>query len=96
MSKVFVITATGQYNDTWLERIYTSLDSVKEYLLMNYRYWWENRDDIDTEEFNESIQSIENLSSSDLIDSSFYVHLYHRGVELNVDLVELDEAPDII
>ena len=94
MAKVYVITATDQYNTTWVEKIYSSLDIAKSYLLMNYKYWWENRADIDSEEYEESINSIENLNNSDLNGRSFYVDLYHRGIELTLDLIEIFLFPN--
>lgn len=92
MSKVFVILAEGQYNDTWIERIYTSLDKAKEFLIVNYKYWWEGRDDLDEEDYNESIESIQSLTEADIADQNFYVDLTHRGVTLTLSVEQLDES----
>ena len=97
MRKVYVIRARNQYSETWVARIYTSLDKAKEYLLTNYKYWWEGRDDIDEEEFNESIEDIQSLKESDINrDQDFWVELTHRGIILKLSVEFLDEPIEII
>lgn len=91
--KLYVILASGQYRDDyWVPRIYTSLDKAKEFLEVNYRFWWENRPDISPEEFDESIASIQNITDRDLkFEGDFYVDLPHAGVEYTLFTKETDE-----
>lgn len=95
MNKVYVIRARNQYSETWVARIYTSLDKAKEYLLANYKYWWKNSD-IDEEEFNESIEDIQSLDESDISDQDFWVELDRRGIILKLSVEFLDEPIEII
>ena len=96
MNKVYVIRARNQYSDTWVARIYTSLDKAKEYLLTNYKYWWAGRDDLDEEEYSESIELIQSLTDADIVDEEFYVDLTHRGITLKLSTEFLDEPVEII
>lgn len=95
--KVYVILAEGQYRGTWVERIYTSLDKAKEFLIVNYKYWWEGRSDLSSEEFDESIESIQDISDSDLTShGDFYVDLTHAGLTYTLSIKQIDEPVELI
>lgn len=93
--KLYVILASGQYKDDfWVARIYTSLDKAKEFLEVNYRFWWENRPDISPEEFDESIAAIQNVTDKDLT-FDFYVDLPHAGIEYTLSIKQTDEPVEV-
>lgn len=89
--KLYVVYATNEYNDTWAEKIYSNIDTAKEYLIANLQYWKE-----DDQNVTEDINMIKELSDNDLLDSEFYVDLPRRGIELRLGLAEIDSAVDII
>jgi len=89
--KLYVIYATNEYNDTWAEKIYSNIDTAKDYLIANLEYWKESDQNI-----TEDISIIKELSDNDLLDSEFYVDLPRRGIELRLGLAEIDSAVDII
>ena len=95
--KLYVILASGQYkDDNWVARIYTSLDKAKAFLEVNYRFWWENRPDISSEEFDESIASIQNVTDIDLeSEGDFYVDLPHAGVEYTLSIEQTDGPVEV-
>lgn len=92
--KLYVILASGQYNDFWVSRIYTSLDKAKEFLEVNYRFWWENRPEMSPEEFAENIAAIQGVTDKDLT-FDFYVDLPHAGIEYTLSIVQTDEPVEV-
>lgn len=89
--KLYVIYATNEYNDTWAEKIYSNIDTAKNYLIANLEYWKEDDQDI-----TEDVEAINEISDNDILDSEFYVNLPRRGIELRLGLAEIDSAVDII
>ena len=96
--KLYVILASGQYKDDfWVARIYTSLDKAKEFLEVNYRFWWENRPEMSPEELAENIAAIQNVTDSDLeIAGDFYADLPHAGIEYTLTIEQTDKPVEVI
>lgn len=96
--KLYVILAEGQYHDDiWIARIYTSLDKAKEFLEVNYKYWWENRPDLSPEEFAESVESIQNITDNDLdSQGDFFVDLTHAGMKYTLSIEQTDEPVEVV
>ena len=83
MNYVYIITSTDRYNQTSIERIYTSIEEVKQFLLTNYRYW--NDKDINEND----IEEITSLSDKALLSQDFYVSLERRAIDLEVQRIKV-------
>lgn len=83
MNYVYIITSTDRYNQTSIERIYTSIEEVKQFLLTNYRYW--NDKDINEND----IKEITSLSDKALSSQDFYVSLECRAIDLEVQRIKV-------
>ena len=88
---VYVIMVENQYNHSYVERVYTSLETAKQFLIKNYKYWIreEDKDPNDIKEINE-------ISTPQLLESDFYVDLERRGISLVLFATPTDERLDIV
>lgn len=88
---VYIIMVENQYKNCYVERVYTSLETAKNFLIENYNFWVkeENKNLHDIKEINE-------VTTENLLNSDFYVDLDRRGSSLILFATPINEKIEIV
>lgn len=88
---VYVIMVENQYKNCYVERVYTSLEMAKNFLIENYNFWVKEED-----KNPHDIKEINEITTENLLNSDFYVDLDRRASSLILFAMPINEKIEIV